>query len=355
MPVTFGRSNVDLLKAIHFLAWRNPPPPLAITAEELIAITPQLLHLGAGALAWRRIADSDLQDLPAALELKRAYQFHTLQTAVDELNLTRVFSDFRAAGIEPLLVKGWAIARLYRDPAIRPFSDIDLIVQPQHTGKAREFLQNAWRYPINIDLHEELKDSDGQNVEAMFARSQLINLNGTKIRVPCEEDHLRFLCLHALRHGIWRPLWLCDVAVALENRRADFDWQSCLGDNQIQANWILSTIKLANQLLGAEINDTPVAEIKKPLPRWFVNAVLQNWQAAKGMKQISLNAIVLSNQFSFREKLAELSYRWHRPIEASLDLQIPFNRLPRLPIQLAASLLRVPDFLDALAQRLKNR
>jgi hypothetical protein len=50
-----------------------------------------------------------------------------------------------------------------------------------------------------------------------------VELNGAKIRILGAEDHLRLLCLHLLKHGAWRPLWLCDVAAALESRPSSFD------------------------------------------------------------------------------------------------------------------------------------
>ena len=46
------------------------------------------------------------------------------------------------------------------------------------------------------------------------------------------EDQLRQLCLHLLRHGACRPLWLCDVAVMLESLPGDFDWDRCLGGDR---------------------------------------------------------------------------------------------------------------------------
>ncbi len=52
-------------------------------------------------------------------------------------------------------------------------------------------------------------------------RSQLVNLDGVDVRVPGLEDHLGILCLHLLHHGAFRPLWLCDIAAALETRPAE--------------------------------------------------------------------------------------------------------------------------------------
>jgi hypothetical protein len=39
-----------------------------------------------------------------------------------------------------------------------------------------------------------------------------------------------------------------------------------------------------------------------------------------------------------------LCLRWPNPIEATVDLHAPFNRLPRLPLQLAECLVRTLRF-----------
>jgi hypothetical protein len=73
--------------------------------------------------------------------------------------------------------------------------------------------------------------------DELFARSQLVPLGDSQIRILGDEDHLRIICLHLLRSGAWRPLWLCDVAVALETLSPDFDWDICLGRDPRQADW----------------------------------------------------------------------------------------------------------------------
>lgn len=58
-----------------------------------------------------------------------------------------------AAGVEPLLIKGWAIARLYPGAGLRPYTNLDLIVRPSELGAARG---NLWKPPaVAVDLHEE--------------------------------------------------------------------------------------------------------------------------------------------------------------------------------------------------------
>jgi len=49
----------------------------------------------------------------------------------------------------------------------------------------------------------------------LFARSQLITLGQTEVRILCAEDHLRVICFHLMREGaggrcgllMWQRCW----------------------------------------------------------------------------------------------------------------------------------------------------
>ena len=78
--------------------------------------------------------------------------------------------------------------------------------------------------------------------------------------------HLRYMCIHMLQHGAYRALWLCDIAVVLESLPEDFDWEYLLRGDRRPADWVASTVGLANQLLGARLDGIPVAERTRHLP-----------------------------------------------------------------------------------------
>ena len=204
-------------------SWRQQPREPTLTPKELANIAPLLLQSGAGALAWRLIRNSPLAATPSGNELQQAYRLHALQAAVHETNIRQVVTLLRAAGVEPLLVKGWAIARSYPETGLRPYGDIDLCVRLGDYAIASETLRAAGdRYPV--DLHEGTRLLDYHDWNELFSRSQLVPLDQMSVRVLTPEDHLRILCFHLLRHGVERPLGLCDIAVALESQPVDFDW-----------------------------------------------------------------------------------------------------------------------------------
>ena len=165
---------------------------------------------------------------------------------------------------------------------------------------------------------------------------------------------MRIQCLHMLKHGAWRPLWLSDIAVAVENRPSDFNWDLCLGKDKRKADWIACTIGLAHRLLGAEIEDTPVAKRSKRLPRWLIPAVLKQWEtpcAADHHPQ----ELMLSTLRNRTGLLRALRGRWPDPIRATVWMSGPFNELPRFLFQFAYYQAEAARFLTRLPKALMNQ
>lgn len=336
-------------------AWRQLPPEPELSVSELEEIAPRLLSSGAAGLAWWRLRHSALRAGKTAQQLHQAYRLHTLQAALHQQEIERVFALLRSAGVEPILVKGWAIARYYPEQGLRPYGDLDLCVHPQQYQTAQELLKSSATGECDVDLHRGFDKLDDRSWDELYARSQLIKLGGTEVRVLGPEDHLRLLAVHLLRHGAWRPLWLCDVAVAVESRPATFDWQLCLGSQRRRADWVACAIGLAHQLLGAEIAHTPVESRAKQLPSWLVPAVVRQWHwcLRPGQRPLVLQAL-LAHLRRPAGLLEELYFRWDKPIEATICLKGSFNELPRAPFQLVYLLLRSPELPRQLVKWLRR-
>ena len=238
------------------------------------------------------------------------------------------------------------------------------------------------------------------------------------VRVLCDEDHLRLLCLHLLRSGAHRPAWLCDVSLLLEtaqsprskvqsptdrvavkegsqglsaerdtpgsHRKNDsdpegvkenpgartldighwtldsaFDWDVCLGRNRRDANWVGVVVRLAEELLGADISQTPFAE--RQLPRWLAPAVLEQWggrrvwssgQQAVGSVQTSIQSPTSNVQALPRVRRlwtpdwglwTDLYRRWDNPIRSTAAVGGRFDERSRLPYRLLESAMRLTE------------
>jgi hypothetical protein len=316
---------------------------LEISAGQLADVTPMLLETGAGALGWRRVSNSDLRTTPAALQLGQAHRLHALQAALHEHEIQEVVGLFRSHGVEPVLVKGWAIARLYVEPGLRPYGDIDLCVHADQYLTAKALLNTEAGRKYRVDLHQGFAKLGNHPWSELYARSQCPEIDGVTVRTLGPEDHLRLLCFHFLREGAWRPLWLCDVAVALEARAPDFDWDLCLGTNPRSRDWVACTLALAQQLLKANVDGVPETACAKQLPSWLLPSVLKEWEV-RSMHERHKSPMIRAWRRPIYS-LKRIRCHWPSPIEATISLRGPFNEMPRLPFQIGNCILRTRNFL----------
>lgn len=335
--------RTNLSTALLAGAWRKEFTELSLSAEEFTEITPRLLSSGGGGLGWWRIRHTELRSSAAGIQLRQAYRLHTLQAAVHEQGIKQAVTFFRSKDIEPILGKGWAIARLYPNAGLRPYGDIDLYVPSEKHRAAADALNAPDAPAVSIDLHSGSAELDDRSFDDLYDRSQLVNIDEVGVRVFGPEDNLRLLCLHMLRHGAWRPLWLCDLAVALETRPKDFDWDYFLSGDRRRTDWVACAIGITHQILGAQVDDTPVAWRAGHLPHWLVPAVLRQWesgQTAHGLRE-RMESYLLHPSGVLRA----LRLRWPNAIEATIGVRGPFNELPRLPFQIGDAVLRTLKFM----------
>ncbi len=186
---------------------------------------------------------------------------------------------------------------------------------------------------------------------------QSVKLDEIEVRVLGVEDELRLLCIHMLRHGAWRPLWLCDIAAAIEAASSDFDWDYCVRGKGQQVNWITCAIGLAETLLGAKISAFPAAEKARRIPEWLVENVFKQWETPYAWKQAPMRydapaARYLRNPAGV---VNDLINRWPNPIEATVSMESEFNDLPRLPFQLGSCFSRTAKFVAHLPNLMREQ
>lgn len=312
--------------------WRRSPPQLEISAEEVAAISPLLVASGAGALGWWRLRHSSEQFLNSAPEqLRETYLHYAIRAAKQEREVVELLRGLRSAGMEPILLKGWAIGRLYPEAGLRPSGDIDLCVAPEQYGAAQAALSKPENQQYWVDLdHDEITRFHGRSFEDLYSRSELVTLGDGEVRILGAEDHLRIMCLHFVKHGALRPIWLCDVAAALESRTTSFDWDRCLGKNKRYMKWVLCTFALAHRLLGAELGDAP----RTDLPTWLPASVLKQWITPYPSRLPPIAADFSKHWQEPGQLLEHLAKRWPNPIQATVDCDGDFNYAPRLPFQI---------------------
>jgi len=316
-------------------SWRPDPPTPGLTQEEWTRTAPALLRTGAGGLGWWKLRGSSLASSPVGMELRNAYRLHTVDGRHQELRLARALRLFADAGIEPVLAKGWAVARLYPHVGLRPYGDLDLHVSPEAHGAAFALLPECQREGLLVDLHRGVPHV-GRTWEDILARSGYVELGETRVRVMGAEDHLALLCAHLLSHGAWRPLWLCDVALFVESLPAGFDWDRLHSLSAREAEQVRLVVLLAHRLLGARIDATPWSPDAR-LPGWLPAATLRAWE--KG-GHYSLTTAIALTEVHPRAFLESVRVRWPNAIEATVRWRAPYNGFPRLPFQIVDATVR---------------
>ena len=318
-------------------AWRAHQTPLSLLPSQLAVAAPILLGSGAGGLGWWRIRGSTLEHSDIGVQLHQAFRLHALQAAIYEEQLRRAVTILQSRGIDPLLFKGWAIARSYPSVGLRPYGDIDLLVHPTQYKLADTLLKDAAvQHPLYVDLHDSCFLLEDRSYDAMYSRAPSVLLGNGSVRVLGPEDHLRLLCLHLLKHGVPGPLWLCDIGLVLESIPPKFDWDLCLRGDRVRAGWVACVLGLAHRLLGADLGACPFATQADSLPDWLIPDVVYQW--GTGRRPDTRRAVsYLKNPRGWVEGLRA---RWPSSILANVFLNRAFNDNAQLPIRLKVFTLR---------------
>lgn len=255
-------------------------------------------------------------------------RWQLIQTALHKKQLEQAFALFRGAGIEPVLIKGWAAVRFYPEDNQRYLGDIDLCVAPEDFSLATETLKND-PGSLPVDLHNGLRHLDSVPFRELMSYSKVIRLGETDVRVLCDEDHLRVLCIHWLNDGGAYREKLKDIHYAVENRRADFNWDRCLNIvNKKRRRWTVCAILLAHKYFATKIDDTPIAD-EKELPKWLIKAVEKEWAHPVRLQPL---VFFLKDRASFWQQLKKRIPP--NPIQATIEMGGDFDSRYRVHYQL---------------------
>ena len=335
-----GRAIARVLRGV----WRASPPMSDVSMDVSAWVLDQLLRSGCAALAWRRMREIPPERNAAFGSLHYAARIYALRAALSARHLAELTRAMRAAKAEPLLLKGWAAARLYAEPALRPLGDIDVCVRPNHRDIAlpvvRALVTSDNPY---VDLHTSLPDLPDRSLDEVFADSRLVVLEGVQIRVLSPEDHLRCLALHFFRHGATRPLSLCDIGAALESIPTDFDWDYCLRGDARLTDRLVCAAGLAATLLGARLPTSPLTARTQSLPRWLTRAVLRQWGSPSFERYVNRPLVECLRHRG--ERMPALRRRWPSAIQLTVDRSARIGAFPPLLLQLRTTLSHTRDFV----------
>ncbi len=187
----------------------------------------------------------------AALRLEAAAALGRAGAGRLRSTLAEVLAVLAAARVPSACLKGPLLGeRLYGDAALRPSGDLDLLVSLADFERAASALGEAgWRSEEGaparylrrhhqhltfsrpgapaVELHFRALVGFGIAVpsEDLLARSVPHSFAGAQARVPCPEDEVLYLGLHAAGHLLARLGWLYDIKLLLLGRPS-LDWST---------------------------------------------------------------------------------------------------------------------------------
>ncbi len=198
--------------------------------------------------------------------------------------LAALMSHFDAAGIPALVFKGPALAvAAYGNPAIRNYSDLDILVSRARVVTSAEILiangynvhsfnrevfesgffhnksNNFYSERASVDLHWILQDPwfpFSPDEEALWSHTETFVLNGREFRTLGAANHLLFICVHAAKHG-WPTLAsIVDIAAFL-TACPEVDLVALIDEaTRLRSRrMLLLGFSLAHQLAGAPLKN----------------------------------------------------------------------------------------------------
>lgn len=248
---------VSCLRSLHG-AVACPPRPANLQWEGLLAVAeaenlaPALgfvLH----AMAW--------EGVPAEVKthLTRRVAEGTARHLLMSRELGRALGRFAAEGMAVIPLKGPVLAdTLYPHPALRPFSDVDLLIHPDDPLRADALLvdlgcrrtadDHSWSFDIAYDQATLYEDAHGirfdlhwnvtndpryvwnhQEGLAVWERAIPVRVAGEAALGLCPEDLLLYLAVHlAVHHGLAGLLWYWDLALILDRWAGTLDWEAVI-------------------------------------------------------------------------------------------------------------------------------
>jgi Uncharacterised nucleotidyltransferase len=268
-----------ILDAVRTLDGREAPPAPIELDWELVPAAAEAEGL-APALSFALKARGPFGAPPVVQErLRRRLVESVGRQLVLSRELARVLRAFEGERLPVIPLKGPVLAEgLYSDPALRPFSDLDLLIRRERLPAADSLLQalgyarladaHSWEFDLAYDRATLYESPDGVQVDLhwsllsdpRFVWSESAGLEvwdrAVKIRIDeqaalglCPEDLLLYLATHlAVHHGLSGLLWYWDLALLLERWGGRLDWSMVL---ERAARWRVRRA-LGFALLGCE-------------------------------------------------------------------------------------------------------
>ncbi len=252
--------------------------------------------------------------LPARERLRSAWVNGWRQYLLGVQQLSQIFASFHREGVPVIPLRGPRLAELlYRDPGLRPFTDLDLLVREGDRSQTLSLLSGLgyrhmeaglplshelnWRHAASftaedpdtlpIDLHWGVVDYPGTAPAAPIDHQELWD-RAVQTQGPegvrwglCPEDLLIYLALHwAVHHALSGFIWQLDLALLISRQGDALDWDAV---SERATRWrVRSALFFALQRVQKHFEMTIAPWVLTQLRPAGVRPALFDWLRQKG-------------------------------------------------------------------------
>ena len=301
--------------------------------------------------AWTGSEPLSRQSLDTVVRLAAARELAATR------DVSRVFQEARAQGVDLLLLKGTALAYThYPQPYLRPRNDIDLFVRLADVGRAeaalsscgfdrateadaelwtgqRHYTKASPAGAAHVDLHwrvvNPLAFADVLPFDAVWSRSIGVPALGPLVRTLAAPDALLLACVHRVAHHQDRVnlLWLWDIHL-VSSRLSAAEWSRFL---ETAASSRVLGVCARGLTLAHERFGTPIPEAARVPPGQASGEPAAAF-LREGLRQVDVARADLAALTTWRRKLALVREHLCPPIAY---MRARYARWPRLLLPLA--------------------
>ena len=279
-----------------------------------------------GPLLYRNLRKTGLSTLVPARAmavLEDSYYISLSRSTLFEQSVREILLRFGKEGIEVILLRGLVLGEtVYGDPALRPFSDIDLLIRKQDLARAREVLFDLGyrpppyalddRYFERNHLHLQYLKREGEVVTeihwALDHKYTVFNVNyaeifgdaivgqvvGVEALLMPPENLLLSLCIHLIKHCYYskyiltRPdfvelvlasgflILYCDIAEVIRRYGPDLNWALtvCKARRWQVEPTVQAGLASVVQLFNAAVPKAVLESLPPPQTGWLEKRIL---------------------------------------------------------------------------------
>ena len=195
-------------------------------------------------------------------KMRQDFLVSCVRTIHMERQLQEIMEAFQEQSVRVLVLRGPALAfSLYPDPAMRPSSDLDLLVMPEQMVQARGILEGLGftcmakrfevardffreecfidqqnpgnKFPVDLhwvhwELHPFFKGSEKVEIEDLFQRAWKVETPTLTFKTLHPVDYLIHSAIHLVMiHRMeMRLSWIYDAALLAQHLQVPADWQT---------------------------------------------------------------------------------------------------------------------------------